>query len=124
LRCSNAIKEQVYETCLLQQWVGLDVDEQCPGGRGRGVIASRNFAKNEILIDYHARLITKEEKDEIAATERSSYLFCGPNGLFWDGSAEACVCHPQSRLLGRLVNFAATGTGYCRIGGTPIRLRR
>ena len=113
LRNSNMIKEQVYEKCLLQQWTGLDVNECCPGGRGRGIIASRDFAKNEILIDYHARQISKDEKEEIAASERSNYLFCAPNGLFWDGSAEVCVCHPQSRILGRLVNFAASGTWNC-----------
>ena len=115
LRSSNATKEHVYEKCLLQQWTGLDVDENCPGGRGRGLIAPRNFSKNEILIDYHARQITKEEQEEIAASERSNYLFCGPNGLFWDGSAEVCVCHPQSRILGRLVNFAASGTLECNV---------
>jgi hypothetical protein len=115
LRNSLEIRTHVYEKCLLQQWSDVDVKETCDGGRGRGLVASKNFFKNEIICDYHARMVSQEEMEEIAVTERVNYMFCGPNGLFWDGSAESCSCHPNSRLLGRLVNFAAQGTLECNV---------
>ena len=111
---SLSIKESVHERCMLQQWNDVDVKEMCPGGRGRGLIASRRFLKNDILVDYHARVITQNEKEDIMTADdsRMNYLFCAP-GLVWDGSAEWCSCHPQSRLLGRLVNFAKKSTVEC-----------
>ena len=45
---------------------------------------------------------------------RSDYLFCGPRGLILDGSSEnACGCHPDNRLIGSLLKYAATGTSEC-----------
>lgn len=116
IRNCQAKKQAVYEKCLLQQWIGVDVMESCPGGRGRGLIAANNFAANEIIVDYHARRITKNEAQQIEDDPedyRYNYMFCGPNGLFWDGSPESCICHPQSRILGRLANFAAKNTDEC-----------
>ena len=107
---------EVYEKCLLQNWTGLDVDEKCPGGRGRGIISSHGFSKNAIIVDYHAWQISKDEAaiiEQDPEDYRYNYLFCGPSGLFWDGSPESCVCHPQSRLLGRLANFAQKNTIEC-----------
>jgi len=114
LRSCRVARESVYEKCLLQQWIDVDVMEKCPGGRGRGILATRCFLQNEIIVDYHARLISKDEMTDIADDDRSSYLFCDyPNGLFWDGSCEFCFCHPQSRLLGRLANYAEKSSREC-----------
>jgi hypothetical protein len=44
---------------------------------------------------------------------RSDYLFCAPGGLFWDGSAETCDCHPETRKFGRLLNFASADSREC-----------
>lgn len=116
MRNCGITKAVVHEKCLLQQWSGIDVDEKCPGGRGRGILAAKRFRKNEIIVDYHARQISKDEAAEIENDPedyRYNYLFSGPNSLFWDGSPESCVCHPQSRLLGRLANFAKKNTHEC-----------
>ena len=116
MRDSDTVKETVLEKCMLQQWGDVDVMENCPGGRGRGLIASKSFQKNEIIVDYHATAINKCQAKEIEDDhddDRNNYLFSGPNGLFWDGSAETCICHPQSRLLGRLANFAAKNSIEC-----------
>jgi hypothetical protein len=116
LRSDQTTKEFIFEKCMLQQWFGIDVMEKCPGGRGRGLIAAKGFQKHEVLLDYHGKKISRAEANEIDEDiddHRSSYLFCGPDGLFWDGSAEFCECHPQSRLLGRLANFAAKYTYEC-----------
>ena len=115
---NSSKKTEVYEKCFLQQWTGIDVLENCPGGRGRGIIAAKKFVKNEIVVDYHAQRISREEATAIEADPtdaRFNYLFCGPNGLFWDGSPEFCTCHPQSRLLGRLANFARKGSDECNM---------
>lgn len=103
---------EVYEKCFLQQWTGIDVNEKC-ANRGRGLIAAKNFTKNEIIVDYHAQQVSKNEAEKIRVDDRSNYLFCGNNNLFWDGSPESCACHPQSRLLGRLANFAVKNTTEC-----------
>ncbi len=100
---------------MLQQWIDVDVKEKCPEGRGRGIVASKEFLKYDIILDYHARVISKDEMTEIAEDDRSIYLFCGTNGLFWGCSHESCTCHPQSRLLGRLANFAAKGIPECNV---------
>lgn len=116
MRDSNTLKDAVHLKCELQQWIDVDVMENCPGGRGRGLIASKTFQKNEIIVDYHARPISKCEAKDIEDDDddkRYNYLFCGPNGLFWDGSGEYCICHPQTRLLGRLANFAQKGSVEC-----------
>ena len=93
------------------------MQENC-GGRGRGAIAARPFKKGEILVDYHAKPISKAEGDLIMSApesdRRSDYLFCIPsNGVYFDGSEENCTCHPQTRLLGRLLNFAASESSLC-----------
>ena len=111
-RNCRTIQAEVYEKCLLQQWTGVDVNENC-ADRGRGLIAAKIFTKNEIIVDYHAQQISKNEADKIRADDRSNYLFCGNGNLFWDGSPESCACHPQSRLLGRLANFAVKNTTEC-----------
>lgn len=115
MRNCQDVKQSVYEKCMLQQWGDVEVNEECPGGRGRGIVATRFFHKNNIIVDYHARVISKEEKNGILEDNRSNYLFCGPSGLYWDGSSESCICHPQSRLLGRLANFAKKDTLECNV---------
>lgn len=116
LRDCVLAKQHVYERCLLQQWTGIDVNEVCLGGRGRGIVTAKAFKRGEIIVDYHARQITREEAESIIDNEddeRSNFLFCAPGGRFWDGSSESCVCHPQSRLLGRLTNFAQKNSKEC-----------
>lgn len=113
--CTN-FKENIYEKCMLQQWTNVEVKEKCPEGRGRGIVTTQNFQKNDIIVDYHARVISKDTMKQILNDDRSRYLFCSPGGLFWDGSSESCICHPQSRLLGRLANFAdAKNTMVCNV---------
>jgi hypothetical protein len=107
----------VYEKCMAQEWHGVEVKEKCDD-RGRGVIAMRPFLKGEIIVDYHAREISRIEMETIMDASddddrRSDYIFCGPNSLFWDGSAESCHCHPQNRLIGRLINFAPKSSPEC-----------
>ena len=79
----------------------------------------RNFAKGEIVVDYHAIPISKAESKLMmhapANDRRSDYLFSLPGGIFLDGSSEFCTCHPQTRLIGRLLNFSHKNDPTCNI---------
>ena len=73
--------------------------------------------KGEILGDYHAKNISSAEANAIMTApqddRRSDYLFSIPGGQHLDGSSDTCTCHPQSVLLGRLLNYATKGTPAC-----------
>ncbi len=55
-------------------------------------------------------MFSTEESDR-----RSDYVFFGPYGLCIDGSTERCPCHPQTRILGRLLNFARKESVECNV---------
>ncbi len=119
LRSSVLAREELLERCATQEWPGVDVREFCEN-QGRGVIATQPFQKGEVIIDYHGKKIKKEVGQEIMNStdendRRSDYVFFGPYGYCADASAEHCVCHPQTRTLGRLFNFAAKGTTQCNV---------
>lgn len=92
----------------------------CPG-RGRGVVAVRDFAEGEVVVDYHAKSISEDEFNMISETEeendrRSDYLFCLPeHNIYLDASAENCECHPCTRLIGRLINWAKFSSDRCNL---------
>lgn len=91
------------------------------GNRGRGVVAVQHFAKGQILADYHARAISRGDAESILRSldeqdRRSDYIFCAPGlGLYLDGSQETCHCHPQNRIMGRLLNFAPRSSDECNV---------
>lgn len=104
----------LYQHCKLQTFTGIDVIEKSK--RGRAIIATRPFVAGEVIIDYHAPLMTKVEADAIMnappGDRRSDFLFKVkvPNRrrtLYFDGSKQ-CSCHPSSYLMGRLINCAFT----------------
>ncbi len=84
-------------------------------------MATRKFASGEIIVDYHGKKITKVEAQAIRNTNdsndrRSDYMFEFPNHqLFYDGSTEMCECHPHTRTMGRLINYAAKGEKSCNV---------
>ncbi len=96
----------------------IPVAENWNGDRGRGVVAIRKFAKNKIVVEYHAKFVSRADSVTILSAEteddrRSDYDFCLPGGIFLDGSAETCECHPQTHLMGRLLNFAWKESAEC-----------
>lgn len=82
----------------------------------------RSFQAGETICDYHAPQISEAEAEGIVHSEeacdrRSDYLFSAyvttHGWIYWDASAESCACHPQTRVLGRLINFAENGSHAC-----------
>ncbi len=119
LRNDFRVREEELERLVTQEWSGVEVRESC-GNRGRGVISTREFGKGDIILDYHARQIPEHEGESLLISEddsdrRSDYIFFGPRGFCLDGSAECCPCHPQTRTLGRLMNYVEKSTPECYV---------
>ena len=77
---------------------------------GRGVVATRAFQKNEVVIDYHGQVFLKTSMDKVSAIEGVKQEFCleikGPGRRVINASAETCPVHPDSRCMGRLANHS------------------
>ena len=77
---------------------------------GRGIIATRVFQKNEVVIDYHGQVFLKTSMDEVSAIEGVKREFClkvkGPGRRIINAAAETCPVHPDSRCMGRLANHS------------------
>jgi hypothetical protein len=78
-----------------------------------GVRATQHIKVGDIIADYHAEKITKEESDEILdaksdSDRRSDYLMLLPfnGGIHYAAHEEFCKCHPGQRTIGRLFNCA------------------
>jgi hypothetical protein len=126
-RTNRHIQDAVLQKCTQQHWPDLEVLEVCSKDSGRGILAGRHFVEGEILVDYHAPKISPAAQEEMmsasSSDRRSDYLFAGPGGFYLDGSAESCACHPKTRILGRLVNFAARMTDECNVKPVIFNLR-
>ena len=119
----SGTQHEIFERCITQTWDYLAVREDC--GIGRGIIVAVPFQKNEVLLDYHGRYISQAEHDQIWETDdetdrRSDYLYSTPCGSI-DSSDEECICHPSTRLLGRLINHASQESPACNV--TPRSFR-
>jgi hypothetical protein len=79
-----------------------------------GARAVTHIRKNDIVCDYHGRLISKETSNKIynsvcPSDRRSDYLMTLPfnGGIYYAAHEEFCPCHPKMRTIGRLLNFAS-----------------
>ena len=67
------------------------------------------------------QIITRSEADVMEKTEdendrRSDYVFAVPgHALTFDGSSEICDCHPGTRTVGRLLNYAYRLSPGCNV---------
>ena len=77
---------------------------------GRGISATREFKKNEVVTGYHWRDFTKNAKDKIAAMKGVKREFSlevkGPDQKIINASADTCPVHLDSRRMGRLNNHS------------------
>ena len=96
------------ERCRSQKWPG--VTQVSFSKFGRGIVATRVFQKNEVVIDYHGQVFLKTSMDEVSAIEGVKREFClevkGPGRRIINASAETCPVHPDSRCMGRLANHS------------------
>ncbi len=125
VRSSGKVREEANIRCQTQEWDGLEVKESW-GNKGRAVFAMKDFNAGDILCDYHAPMISQAEAEGIQTTtdpndRRSESLSTAKvdrGWAYWDGSAEKCACHPETRIIGRLFNFGKKGTNQCNASPT------
>lgn len=106
-----ASNEAIQMLARSQKWTGL-VPLPVPG-KGQGVFTTRRFMKNEIVCDYHGKVISKDEGESIQRNSSSGemgYLFFFRDkdvAKCIDARASNCQCHPDMTILGRLINHSA-----------------
>ncbi|KAI7789412.1 putative N-lysine methyltransferase SETD8-A-like [Triplophysa rosa] len=93
-----------------QKWKGLAIKQI--EGKGKGVIATMTFKKNQIVCDYHGAMISKQEGERRLETlnEEPLYLFFfkGKAGepLCIDAQEYPCDCHPDQDTYGWRMNHS------------------
>ena len=96
------------ERARTQSWPG--VTQAVFANFGRGLVATREFVKNEVVIDYHGQIFTKKTMEEVSATEGVKREYClevkGPGRRIINATAEVCPVHPENRCMGRLANHS------------------
>ena len=72
------------------------------------LVATREFVKNEVVIDYHGQVFTKKTMEEVSAIEGVKREYCmevnGPGRRIINASPKVCPVHPENRCMGRLAN--------------------
>ncbi|XP_051980586.1 N-lysine methyltransferase KMT5A-A-like [Xyrauchen texanus] len=98
-------------TCVLEQkWKGLSIKHI--EGKGKGVITTMDFRRNQIVCDYHGEVVSKQEGERRVdnLTEEPSYLFFfkgkGGEALCIDAQKFPCDCHPDKDTFGRRMNHS------------------
>ncbi|KAL0150373.1 hypothetical protein M9458_054190 [Cirrhinus mrigala] len=93
-----------------QKWKGLAVKHF--EGKGKGVIATMIFKKNQVVCDYHGEVVSKQEGEQRleTLTGEPSYLFFfkgkGGEPLCIDAQKFPCECHPDKETFGRRLNHS------------------
>ena len=104
-----------------QNWDGLAVAQELPGGKGRGLIAAKHFARGEVICDYHGIQMDNTEGNQylesLSEEEiwKECYFYKGKcvrtGKSFWVNAGDIpCPCHPdKSTTVGRLMNHNKAG---------------
>ncbi|XP_034048782.1 uncharacterized protein LOC117529976 [Thalassophryne amazonica] len=112
---SSSIEDMPSSKCIRrlvsnQKWKGLALKDI--QGKGKGVVAARKFVSGEVVCDYHGRVVTGAEGEEIHATtkeEQTGYMFFySKDGqrMCLDAHAATCSCHPDRQTFGRMINHS------------------
>ncbi|KAL1005241.1 hypothetical protein UPYG_G00056540 [Umbra pygmaea] len=94
-----------------QKWKGLIVkDDEV---KGKTVMTTRDFAKDEVVCDYHGIPISKAEGKKLlvcTGQDEMGYLLFYKNsrgqGCCIDAKTLPCPCHPGRATFGRLINHS------------------
>ncbi|XP_016348542.1 uncharacterized protein LOC107693605 [Sinocyclocheilus anshuiensis] len=93
-----------------QKWKGLAIKHF--EGKGKGVIATMEFQRNQVVCDYHGEVVSKREGERRleTLTGEPSYLFFfkgkGGKPLCIDAQKFPCDCHPDKETFGRRMNHS------------------
>ena len=94
--------------CDMQEWVGIcDVEFKM---FGRGLVSTQRIKKDDVVVDYHGKVITGVTHEEYCNNPAVLPEYCmeipGPPRRIIDASNEICPDHPNNRCLGRFANHA------------------
>jgi len=101
-----------------QEWVGVcDVTFKT---FGRGLISLQKFQQNDIVCDYHGKVVENCNFEEYYNNDDVKMEYCmelvtGPKKRIIDASANICPIHPTNRCLGRLANHAGIRKGLANL---------
>ncbi|XDV26259.1 hypothetical protein PO909_030017, partial [Leuciscus waleckii] len=99
--------DPVFIRCVSEQ-SGLAVKDFGPA---QGVVATRTFAKGDIVCDYHRKIITAEGRAMMEELHgEPGYMFFFKNGnksLCLDVQTFPCQCHPHADTFGRRINHSS-----------------
>ncbi len=104
---SKLIRQMSRKQC----WKGLQMMDR--EGKGLRVVTSRPFACEEVICDFHGRLISRDEGLEIHQNyeARAGHLFFFTNKYgqvkCLDAHKEHCDCHPNKTTFGRQLKHSA-----------------
>ncbi|XP_065151081.2 uncharacterized protein [Paramisgurnus dabryanus] len=94
-----------------QKWKGLaiaDIED-----KGKGIIVTRCFQAGEVVCDYHGRVVTAKEGQQIhrnTSEDETGYMFFYENSkdqnMCIDAHLAFCECHQDKETFGRLINHS------------------
>ncbi|XP_016107834.1 N-lysine methyltransferase SETD8-like [Sinocyclocheilus grahami] len=100
----------IIASVVQQKWEGLAIKSF--EGKGKGVIATMEFKRNQVVCDYHGEVVSKQEGERRleTLTGEPSYLFFfkgkGGKPLCIDAQKFPCDCHPDQETYGRRMNHS------------------
>ena len=120
-------EEQVMlsQRCKTQQWPGICLAKMSQ--YGRCVIATQNFSKDDILMDYHGEVYLNISFNQVLEKEGVEQEFVlevisGSQKTIIDATKEICSLHPSVRCPGRLANHSQLKTNAANMKPTVIEL--
>ncbi|XP_056310459.1 uncharacterized protein si:dkey-23a23.2 isoform X2 [Danio aesculapii] len=103
--------EFIIKSVSEQSWSGLTLKDFGPV-RGQGVVATKRFSKDDIVCDYHGKVISGASGRQIREhiRDEAGYLFffkAGQRDLCIDARTFPCECHPDKVMFGRKINHSS-----------------
>ena len=78
-------------------------------------MAYENIPSGTVVCDYHAQILEWQlghAKYKNNTSDNNTYMFAvqdGSNRFYLDATDEHCLCHPTTKLKGRLINHSVNG---------------
>ncbi|XP_016096957.1 uncharacterized protein [Sinocyclocheilus grahami] len=100
----------IIASVVQQKWKGLAIKSF--EGKGKGVIATMEFKRNQAVCDYHGKVVSKQEGewrlDTLTGEPSCPFFFKGKGGepLCIDAQNFPCDCHPDQETYGRRMNHS------------------
>ena len=108
----------------IQEWVGIcDVEYE---KYGRGVMSLQVIQKDDIICDYHGKVVEQELDEYLGNTDNPEYCLVlpAPEERIIDAASEVCPnpAHAENRCLGRLFNHAPSDKNTCNVYISDLEL--